>query len=263
MQHDMQQVSVRRADGSMGGVSQFAAEVVARLVARDGTADPELKESLTSQLMYAVAGTDPAAFELLKPELKRARISPAQLADVYIPEVARRLGVAWEEDTLSFAQVTMGASRLQAILREIGSAWVADGLGKPAGPTLLVILPAGEQHTLGAMVMAGRLRRSGVSVCMRIAPNPVELAQLAASRSFDGALLSIACQDRLEVCQKLVTTLKQATQGRLPVAVGGSILDRGDNILELTGADVATNDIDLALQTIGVAREMAAAVGSN
>jgi methylmalonyl-CoA mutase cobalamin-binding subunit len=262
MPHDMQQVSVRRSEGAMGGVSQFAAEVVARLVARDGTADPELKEALICQFVDAVAGTDPAAFELLKPELKRARISSAQLADVYIPEVARRLGKAWDDDALSFAQVTMGASRLQAILREIGSAWIADGSGRPGGPTLLVILPSGEQHTLGAMVMAGRLRRSGISVCMRIAPNPAELAQLATMRAFDGALMSIASQDRLEVCQKLVTTLKDATRGRLKVAVGGSVLGEVDDILRATGADVVTNDIDHALRVIGVVQQDVAILGT-
>lgn len=253
MQHDMQQVSVRRADGPMGGMSQFAAEVVARLVARDA-ADGDPNEVLVARLMSAVAGADAAAIDAFRPELRRARISPVLLAEVYIPEVARRLGAAWESDGLSFAQVTVGVSRLQAMLREIGAAWGADSTAATDGPTLLFILPSGEQHTLGAMVLAGRLRRDGMSVCMQIAPNPAELGRLAALRRFDGALISIACQDRLEVCQELVTTLKQATRGKLKIAVGGCLLDKGGDILELTGADVATNDIAHALNALGVAR---------
>lgn len=254
MQHDMQQVSVRRADGSVGGVSQFAAEVVARLVAREAASDRELKETVLDRFMDAVCGRDPQAFELLKPELKRARISPAMLADVYIPEVARRLGEAWEADCVTFAQVTMGVARLQAVLREIGAAWSADALGHADGPTLLFILPAGEQHTLGAMVMAGRLRRSGISICMRIAPNPAELAHLVSVRRFDGALISIACQDRLAVCQNLVTTLKKASGGKLPVALGGAVLELGGSAIGMTGVDVVTNDIDHALRSLGVVR---------
>lgn len=254
MQHDMQQVSVRRADGSMGGVSQFAAEVVARLVAREAASDRELKEVVLDRFMNAVCGRDPQAFELLKPELKRARISPAMLADVYIPEVARRLGEAWEADCVSFAQVTMGVARLQAVLREIGAAWSADAIGHSDGPTLLFILPAGEQRTLGAMVMAGRLRRGGISICMRIAPNPAELAHLVSVRRFDGALISIACQDRLAVCQNLVTTLKKVSGGKLPVALGGAVLELGGGAIDMTGADVVTNDIDHALRSLGVVR---------
>lgn len=254
MQHDMHQVSVRRAEGAGGGVSQFAAEVVARLVARDNPVDLNLNEALVDRFMAAVAGRDASAFEALKPELKRARISPALLADVYIPEVARRLGEAWEADCVTFADVTMGVARLQAILREIGNAWAADATGPTDGPTLLIVLPSGEQHTLGAMVLAGRLRRSGISVCLRIAPNSADLAHLAAQRRFDGALISIACQDKLDVCSKLVKTLKEATGGALRVAVGGAILDLGEDVLKSTGADAATNDIDLALRIIGVFR---------
>lgn len=254
MQHDVQQVSVRRADGSVGGVSHFAAEVVARLVARDGVADRELKESLLVRFMAAVAGSEPSAFEELKPELKRARVSPAMLADVYIPEVARRLGEAWEADCVSFAQVTMGTARLQAILREIGGAWSADAVGESSGPTLLFILPSGEQHTLGAMVLAGRLRRGGLSVCLRIAPNSADLARLVSSRRFDAALISVACQDRLAVCQELVTTLKRASEGGLPVVIGGAVLEFGGDGLETSGADIVTNDIDHALRVFGIVR---------
>lgn len=254
MQHDMHQVSVRRPEGAGGGVSQFAAEVVARLVAREAVVDRGLNEPLVMQFMDAVAGRDPLAFETLKPELKRARVSPSMLADIYIPEVARRLGEAWENDCVSFAEVTMGVARLQAILREIGNTWSADATGPSDGPTLLIILPQGEQHTLGAMVLAGRLRRGGISVCLRIAPNSADVAHLAAQRRFDGALISIACQDKLELCSKLVKSLKEASGGRLRVAVGGAIVGRGEDVLKCTGADAATNDIDLALRLIGVFR---------
>ncbi|MEY4982722.1 MAG: hypothetical protein RIR62_988 [Pseudomonadota bacterium] len=254
MQQDVQQVSVRRAEGSVGGVSLFAAEVVARLVARDAVGDRELRESLIQRLMEAVADGGTAAFEELKPELKRARVSPAMLADVYIPEVARRLGEAWEADCVSFAQVTMGAARLQAILREIGTAWSADAGGDTGGPTLLFVLPSGEQHTLGAMVLAGRLRRGGLSVCLRIAPDARHLAALVSSRRFDAALISLASQDRLAVCQELVTTLKLVSEGKLPVVVGGAVLEFGGDGLKVPGADVVTNDIDHALRVVGIVR---------
>lgn len=254
MQHDMHQVSVRRPEGAGGGVSSFAAEVVARLVARDAATEGGFNETLVMQFMAAVAARDATAFEALKPELKRARVSPSMLADVYIPEVARRLGEAWEADCVSFADVTMGVARLQAILREIGNTWAADATGPSDGPTLLIILPQGEQHTLGAMVMAGRLRRGGISVCLRIAPNSADIGHLAAQRRFDGALISIACQDKLELCRKLVKSLKEATGGQLRVAVGGAILGLGEDVLKSTGADAATNDIDLALRQIGVFR---------
>lgn len=235
-----------------GGVTQFAAEVVARLIQRDIAEETELREPLVQRFLAAVCSTDPEAFEILKPELRRARVSAAAVADLYIPEVARRLGSAWETDSLSFANVTMGVARLQAILREIGTAWAADRGGDAGGAMVLLVLPQGEQHTLGAMVLAGRLRRMGVSVAMKIAPAPIDLAHYVAERAFDGALVSIACNDRLETCRKLVKTLKESSKGALKVAVGGAILDVDEDVRRLTGADMVTNDIHKALEMMGV-----------
>lgn len=241
-----------RADAALTGVSQFAAEVVARLVARDPGEDTGPREDVLQRFMAAIASTDPLAFEELKPELKRARITAALLADVYIPEVARRLGQAWMDDCASFAEVTMGVARMQAILREIGSAWIADASGQVDGPTLLVVLPIGEQHTLGAMVLAGQLRRLGVSVSMQIAPSVADLGAYVAARRFDGAMISVAGDGALETCAKLIKIIKSSSVTPIKVAVGGALLETGNDLLQLTGADVVTNDIEYALSVMEI-----------
>lgn len=252
MQQGMPLGTMTRPEGGAIGVTQFAAEVVARLVKRDVAEEAGLREPLVARFIEAVCSADPEAFEILKPELRRARVTAAAVADLYIPEVARRLGAAWEADCLSFANVTMGVARLQAILREVGAAWVADREGEVSGAMVLLVLPQGEQHTLGAMVLAGQLRRMGVSVAMKIAPTPADLARYVAERAFDGALVSIACNDRLESCGKLVKTLKESSKGELRVVVGGAILDSSDNVMRATGADLVTNDIFHALDFLGL-----------
>ncbi|MBC2836619.1 cobalamin B12-binding domain-containing protein [Paragemmobacter straminiformis] len=243
--------NVSKTDGG-ADVSQFAAEVVARLVKREGDTVPEMRESLVQSLMRAVCSVDPQVLETLRPELRRARVSPAVLADHYIPEVARRLGREWSADCVSFAQVTMGTARLQSILREIGQGWFADAGGQSDGPTLLLVLPQGEHHTLGAMVLAGRLRRNGVSVALRIGETAQEVAAFIQGRHFDGALISVASYDRLETCRKLVKTLKDATKGALRIALGGAVLDEGGETVICAGVDVVTNDIETALAVLGL-----------
>ncbi len=253
MHHEM---PIRSAHGNavvVCGVSRFAAEVVAKLVARDGADEAGLREPLVDRFCEAVTAANLSAFDEIKADFKRARISASALADHYIPEVARRLGQAWEDDTLSFADVTMGVARLQAILRELGATWSADALGQADGPTMLVLLPQGEQHTLGAMVLAGRLRRMGVSVSMQIAPELAELSKFVSNRAFDGAMISVTCENRLETCGKLIKTLKNASNGKLMVAIGGAILDDAEDVVRLTGADVVTNDISRALHVMGIA----------
>lgn len=261
MRHQMQGRAAHRMENSMGDASgtkgadrvvHFAAEVVARLAKGEPVVGASLNEALVLRLMQAVLAPDGDAFTALRPEFKRAKVSPAVVADQYIPEVARRLGRDWATDCATFASVTMGTARLQAILREIGQDWSADAAGSVEGPTLLVILPEGEHHTLGAMVLAARLRRSGVSVSLRIGESAPVLAAFVRDRSFDAALISVACHERLETCAKLVKTLKDATQGRLKIALGGAVLETGEYSGAGTGADVVTNDIEAALTGLGL-----------
>lgn len=252
MQNGSRRSAARRAEGSVAGVSQLAAEVVARLVRRDGAGHAVAQDVLVGEVLSAVISADPHAFEALRPLLRRSRVTPAILSDLYIPEVARRLGAQWEEDCVSFAEVSMGVARLQGILREIGARWVADQGEVRDNRTLLLILPAGEQHTLGAMVLSGRLRRLGISVCLRIAPTHQDLARIVRERSFDAAMISLATLERLEGCRSLVKTLKDWSNGTLKVAVGGAVVGEDLRAGVDLGADCVTNDLDVALATLGL-----------
>jgi MerR family transcriptional regulator, light-induced transcriptional regulator len=242
-----------------GGIVQFAADVVARLVARDGGPGVVMREPLVLALLTAVRTSGLDAFDALKPDLRRARITREALADHYIPEVARRLGAEWECDRTSFADVSIGVARLQAILRTIGEGWSADdyvaGGAPKGGGTLLLILPPGEQHTLGAMVVAGWLRRKGISVCLRIGPSAADLEALLAVRNFDGAMISTGGYERLEVCAMLVKTLKNHSVNRVRVALGGSVLEHEENVAAATGADIVTNDLSAVIEAFGLARQ--------
>lgn len=239
-----------------GGVAQFAFEVVARLVAGDVTATGTLREDLIERFSWAIIDPEFGRFDAMKPDLRRARISPTLFADRYIPEIARRLGRGWEDDTMSFAQVTMGASRLQAILREIGADWVADqgavATSSAERSTVLMIVPQGEQHTLGVFVLIGQLRRRGVSVCLRIGPTDDDIRELMGDRSFDGAMISVATPDNLARCERLLKTIKDVTTGRLQVAIGGAALRELGEKARMIGADVVTNDLTTAMLGLGM-----------
>lgn len=251
----------RRPNGGSLSVSKFAAEVVARLVAREEAGGSDIRETLLQKFVLAVKSPDPRVMDALRPEFRRARVTPSILADVYIPEAARRMGKQWEDDAASFSDVTIAVARLQAILREIGVDWSADEGARGRDATMLLILPSGEQHTLGAMVIASWLRRQGISVCLRIAPDVSDLLCLMATHRFDGAMISVACEDKLEACAKLVKTLKGASGGAMPVAVGGVVLaEIGERKNDL-GADIVTNDLSAAIEALGLGRRTAAVAG--
>jgi MerR family transcriptional regulator, light-induced transcriptional regulator len=237
-----------------GGVASFASDVVSRLIKGEFSMTAALREDLIVRFLRAVVSADLTDFEALKPELRRARISPAMFSDRYLPEIARRMGKAWEDDSMSFAEVTMGSSRLQAILRQISAGWSADeGTAGEAGlSTVLLIVPGGQQHTLGAFVLLGQLRRKGISVCLRVGPTDGDLRALLAVRQFDGAMVSLALPEDLAATCAMIGLLKEMTLGLLPIALGGAALLNAPAAFTATEADIVTNDLKLAIGALGL-----------
>jgi hypothetical protein len=250
---DFQPLSQMRAvPGETSGVTYFASQVVSLLANRNAKVVAEPREHLVQRLIVAsLAGSKPAFAELLA-DLKRARVSLAALADVYIPIAARRMGQAWLDDEMSWIDVTIGVGRMQVMLREIGSAWTADQAGDAGHGTVLLIVPDREQHTLGPLVATGQLRRYGVSVCLRIAPNFNELRNLMAERHFDGVLISVATKEKLESVTKTVQFLKTVMSKPTPIIVGGAVMSTVEDPAACTGADFSSNDIGAALEVMGL-----------
>jgi len=252
MQDFQTQEPGRTGSQDASGVAFFASQVVSLLAERNVRTATAPRESLIDGLINASISGTKDCFAGLLGEMKRNRISVAALADIYIPIAARRMGEAWHDDRMSWMDVSMGVSRLQSLLREIGVAWAADQAGDTGHGTVLLIIPDREQHTLGPMVAMGQMRRFGVSVCLRIAPSYDELRSLVATRNFDGVMISVAVAEKLESVGKMVAFLKATLKTPLPVIVGGAVMTTRGDAAAVTGADLASNDIGAALQAIGL-----------
>jgi MerR family transcriptional regulator, light-induced transcriptional regulator len=118
---------------------------------------------------------------------------------------------------------------------------------------VLVVVPAGEQHTLGGLTVAWQLRRRGVSVCLQIGPNIDALRALVANRRFNGAFVSIGSSRRLSDLPDLIAAMKSCEKHSLMVAVGGAVAEMEHELVARSGADIVTCDLDEALGIMGVA----------
>jgi methylmalonyl-CoA mutase cobalamin-binding subunit len=236
------------------GYGGLALDVIERLVARRTSGVGVLQRSLLDQLLDAASSHDAGSVERVLEVFRSSRVSNDAIVGLYIPEAARKLGKDWEDDKASFAQVTMGVARLQGLMRDLTADWTADTVDPDGDKSVLVIVPPGEQHTLGATVLAWDLRRKGISACVRVAPSMLELADLLENRQFDGALISVGSTDRVETCMKLVKTLNQLSKGALRIAVGGAVKDMCRDALEATGAAIVTNDLEVVVTQFGLGR---------
>ena len=249
--------TVQRTQGAPDGtLTQFALRVVSEL--RCGTAaeagSPQ-NDVLDLLLSHATSGSVAPLSDLFK-RLKRSGITAEQIIDTYFPAAITRIGTEWHDADLDILQATLRMSRLQTLLRELGRAWISDSVGTPMGPRVLLALPGGEQHTLGAMIAANQMRRIGVSVRVCLVPTPQLLKEQLKNHRFDAVFVSVSNRSCLASGADLVNTIRSAPHGDLPVVLGGGILRERDEsdmsaLARRVGADLATLDVSAALAICG------------
>ena len=209
-------------------------------------------EIFVQQMFDAVLQADPRRLSDVVGKMRKAGVSNAQIAEVYVPLVARRLGEAWVADETDFGAVTIGCARLQGLLHHLSSDWsVADEAYARQSPHYLVGVADGLQHTLGASVLAGQLRHRGCSVHVDLELTPESLVDTVTAERFTGVLLSASSRDHLETVRELLEYYR-AHGRKTPVIIGGNILEQVDDILSLLPADLATSDMREALEFCNV-----------
>lgn len=240
-------------------VDQLAAKALTFVAHKQRRTDRQINARLVAQLQGAVADSRAGASQEMVRHLVDAGVSPEDLADHYIPAVARRLGDQWCEDEIGFATVTIGVARLQGLLRDIEDMTGLQRTTEPEGASLLIVVAAGAYHTLGAMVLTGQMRRDGHAVRLMLGAEPEAVATAVRQARFDLAMISAAEGTTVETLRVLVHAIKTATGSPPPVVIGGTVLEHakeiGADILTLTGADHTTSDAKEALGLCGLTRE--------
>ncbi len=242
------------ADAARGADAEtLASRALARLAARRGHPAALLSERLVENLAAAVCHADPERRAAVVADMRASGIRREDIADFYVPEVARRLGAAWCEDRTSFAEVTVGTARLQGLLREIGADWFRDAGASRDAACVLVAVRADEYHTLGALVLAAQLGRLGASVRLVMGRNDAQIVDVVASAQFDAIFLSASQATQLAPVGRLVKRIRTVSQRAAPVVLGGSVVTRVTDVKAQTGADHATTDARDALRACGLA----------
>ena len=172
------------------------------------------------------------------------------LTQVAFPAAATRLGEGWATDRLSFAEVTIAATRMQDTLRRLGP---MQGVPDPGTPSITMIVPDRETHTLAPSMAADRLRRLGVRVRLIAGlPDPMA-AEMALAGSGDAVLISAGSRRTLMKVPALVSALRHRARRPLRIILGGPALIDDLALARTCGADYVTSEAERALAACGVA----------
>ncbi|MEM7752865.1 MAG: cobalamin B12-binding domain-containing protein [Pseudomonadota bacterium] len=202
-----------------------------------------------SKVLYA-AVMDRSGFhhEQVVADLSALCISPADIVDHCIPQVANTLGADWVADRLDFASVTVASARLFGLCKTVGQNWDNIRSGLNARSLLLTTMER-ESHILGPAVLSDQLRRRGHSVLLHSNANPQSLREKVSQEQFDGILFSISTWQALESAVQAIRAIRTVASSAV-IIVGGTILNEETFDAAVAGADMTTNDIDAALDVM-------------
>ena len=199
----------------------------------------------------------PVAFSYIEAIQSQGMKLETVFLDLLAP-AARNLGALWEDDLVSFADVTVGLSRLQQILRELspGTDTTLDEIS--VGHRALLASVPGDQHTFGVFMVEEFFRRGGWDVVTCVMESSEELLELASMEEFSIIGFSTGRDDLLDQLASDVRNLYRVSKNRnVRILVGGRCFRDDPVLVKKIGADGTASDgkeaVDIANALCGVA----------
>ncbi len=181
-------------------------------------------------------------------ELRQAGLDPeAIFLDVMTPAI-RHLGDLWEDDRMSFIDVTTKSSHLQQMMRRLGAEWQTQG--SHCGNRRILLAPApGEQHTFGLFLLAEMFLKAGWDTIVEPSTSLANLCDCVRLQSYDAIGLSAGSERSLATIAACVHEIRSAAcKVDMRVFLGGWAFQTGLTSLDAYGADMVETDAREAVQ---------------
>lgn len=182
---------------------------------------------VADRLVRGARDLDAAALELVLDDLFSRGSFERVAADLLFPSL-RRLGDAWASGEVSVAGEHLASGAVQ---RRLGLA--LDGAGIPIGrgPRIVVGLPPGARHELGALAFAVAARRAGLSVAY-VGPDLPVADWVTAAAGADAAVIGVVTSRERRAAMDVARQLR-AAHPDLVVAFGGAAAPETPGVLRL------------------------------
>jgi methanogenic corrinoid protein MtbC1 len=237
----------RPANAVAGLVKMVESEIIPRLMLahRNGGTEAAnakpvsgLGQETTETFARMVVSRDSDSLVSFVGGLLQAGVSLDSIyTDLLVP-AARRLGEYWDEDSVSFTDVTVGLGRLQQVMRAI--AWKTPGAGDRAGLARSALFAPGpcEQHVFGLYIIDDFFRRAGWSTWVETSSDTADLVDTVRGHWFDLFGVTVSVDDHISEIAATIRAVRAASRNpQLYVMIGGRLIaDRPELVAEV-GAD--------------------------
>lgn len=180
--------------------------------------------------------------------IQRLYASGTRLEDVYLAYLAaaaRLLGSWWEEDRVSFVDVTIGTSRIYGILRVLDDLTVTPKIN-PAKRALFIATPD-ETHTLGIKMAADLFKQKGWDIDLLLGHSQEEALAKIKSAELRFVGLSAAGEHSVAELAKLVVSIR-IHRPDMFILISGPTLDEMQDVVEAMSPDAVSPDVPDAIE---------------
>jgi methanogenic corrinoid protein MtbC1 len=181
--------------------------------------------------------------------LRGRGVGIADIYSGYVAGAARRLGVLWEEDAISFTEVSTGLSRLHGVVRRLSPGFVTGGSDGSGGRSALFAVTPGETHALGVVIAAEHFARAGWRLRVDLDPDMAGLVRAVGRDSFDVVGLSISASRYIDRLKRTVAMVRKANPASV-VVVGGSLLAEQPELADDIRPDYVAADAESATRAM-------------
>lgn len=205
----------------------------------------QVSAEMVEDLANLAIGGDCEACQVFVDKLAASGLEHRSLFSNLLANVARLLGLRWEEDTCTFLEVTVGLAVLHQLIRNNAApAFSLEGSGSGSMPRILLLPAPGEQHFFGLLMLADTLTASGYDVDLELDINHSDdVAGIVNDRPCEIVSLSCSNDRCLDALSESVSKLRAARCfGQRPIIIGGPAIARAPHLVSAFGADGTAED---------------------
>lgn len=238
-----------RENLSEPALERLAREVVRRLTNRtpralDSVDAEHPTEADIQVLCAALLHADPSVARGMVQRLQARHLTLEILYGRYLAPAAERLGAMWDHDRISFAEVTLGVSRIFELVHKLRAALPPPRITKE-DQVLFATVP-GETHNLGVEMAAELFRQKGWDVEVMVNAAHGEIVDRIESTRFLVLGLSSGGKRTAEALALVIHAVR-AVDPDIFIIVSGLIVRQEPELLALAQPDSAVATVEEAL----------------